>query len=536
MSETDHLPDLTHVDWAPTRDAGLARLRAFVPMAGRAYARGRNLDRGPQDRSNVSALSPWIRRRLVTEQEVLAAVLQQHRLADAQKFVDEVFWRSYWKGWLQQRPQVYARYRLGCTQWLARLELALQWDAGRDLDVARRYQQAVAGRTGIACFDAWMQELLTLGWLHNHARMWFASLWIFTLKLPWELGAALFEHHLLDADPASNTLSWRWVAGLHTRGKHYVARAENIRVNTLGRFDPQGQLDEQPAALTEAASALNDDRALAEPVWQPGWALGWEVLERASQLLDGRRVALLLHDEDLSLQPWLARVADGGLNIVAVAGLQRAAERGLVGLGPGLAPPKGPVRVPQPVPMRGPIRGSSGRPVTGSKTGSMTGSVSPTSTPVTASIPAQSTPTTPIIPTPAERFRQAAIADALQRAAWAFGLLPEPAPAPAHAPHASPDPCTPLLAADQLAAWAAAAGVTDVVTPLAPVGPTAQALQQAEQALAQAGVRLTVVPSDYDRMTWPHATAGFFKFREHIPGFVQTLMRTAASDDRACLV
>lgn len=449
-------------------------------MAGRAYARGRNLDRGPQDRSNVSALSPWIRRRLVTEQEVLAAVLQQHRLADAQKFVDEVFWRSYWKGWLQQRPQVYARYRLGCTQWLARLELALQWDAGRDLDVARRYQQAVAGRTGIACFDAWMQELLTLGWLHNHARMWFASLWIFTLKLPWELGAALFEHHLLDADPASNTLSWRWVAGLHTRGKYYVARAENIRVNTLGRFDPQGQLDEQPAALTEAASAFNDDRALAEPVWQPGWALGWEVLERASQLLDGRRVALLLHDEDLSLQPWLARVADGGLNIVAVAGLQRAAERGLVGLGPGLA-----------------------RHAT---------------------------------PTPAERFRQAAIADALQRAAWAFGLLPEPAPAPAHALHASPDPCTPLLATDQLAAWAAAAGVTDVVTPLAPVGPTAQALQQAEQALAQAGVRLTVVPSDYDRMTWPHATAGFFKFREHIPGFVQTLMRTAASDDRACLV
>jgi deoxyribodipyrimidine photo-lyase len=58
--------------------------------------------------------------------------------------------------------------------------------------------------------------------------MWFASIWIFTLRLPWPLGAAFFQAHLQDHDAASNTLSWRWVAGIQTPGKHYLARAENI--------------------------------------------------------------------------------------------------------------------------------------------------------------------------------------------------------------------------------------------------------------------------------------------------------------------
>ena len=52
--------------------------------------------------------------------------------------------------------------------------------------------------------------------------MWFASIWIFTLKLPWQLGADFFMQNLLDGDPASNTLSWRWSAGIHTKGKNYI--------------------------------------------------------------------------------------------------------------------------------------------------------------------------------------------------------------------------------------------------------------------------------------------------------------------------
>jgi deoxyribodipyrimidine photo-lyase len=83
--------------------------------------------------------------------------------------------------------------------------------------------------------------------------MWYASIWIFTLKLSWQSGADLFMRHLLDGDAASNTLSWRWVAGLQTRGKHYLARADNIERFTQGRFNPVGQLDETAEPLSETS-------------------------------------------------------------------------------------------------------------------------------------------------------------------------------------------------------------------------------------------------------------------------------------------
>jgi deoxyribodipyrimidine photo-lyase len=81
-----------------------------------------------------------------------------------------------------------------------------------------------------------VHELIETGWLHNHVRMSFASIWCFTLRLPWQLGAAFFYEHLLDACPASNTLGWRWVVGLQTAGKTYLARADLIRDLSGGRF------------------------------------------------------------------------------------------------------------------------------------------------------------------------------------------------------------------------------------------------------------------------------------------------------------
>jgi deoxyribodipyrimidine photo-lyase len=114
--------------------------------------------------------------------------------------------------------------------------------------------------------------------------MWFASIWIFTLRLPWQLGAALFMRELLDADPASNTLSWRWVAGLHTRGKHYVARADNIARFTEGRFDPRGQLNESALPISETAEL---------PRAQP--------LPQLPQADPSQRSVWLLHSEDLSI-------------------------------------------------------------------------------------------------------------------------------------------------------------------------------------------------------------------------------------------
>jgi hypothetical protein len=67
--------------------------------------------------------------------------------------------------------------------------------------------------------------------------MWFASIWIFTLELPWQLGAEFFMQHLFDGDAASNTLGWRWVAGVQTQGKHYLASEWNIKKFTNNRFN-----------------------------------------------------------------------------------------------------------------------------------------------------------------------------------------------------------------------------------------------------------------------------------------------------------
>lgn len=211
----------------PTRAVGLQRLAGFVPRAGEAYAKGRNTDVGPDGRQAVSELSPWLRHRLLTEHEVISSVLAQHDPRTAQRFVQEVLWRTYWKGWLQMNPAVWTRYQT-------------ERDAPRGSGLAKAVAQAEAGATGIEGFDDWARELVATGYLHNHARMWFASIWVFTLGLPWALGADFFLRHLLDGDPASNTLSWRWVAGLQTVGKTYLATTENIQQFTDGRFSPKG--------------------------------------------------------------------------------------------------------------------------------------------------------------------------------------------------------------------------------------------------------------------------------------------------------
>jgi hypothetical protein len=267
------------MDFTPTRARGLARLAKFLPAAGRRYAENRNADDGPAPggRGNVSQLSPWLHAGLLGEAEVLEAVLGQHSPRAAEKFVAEVFWRIYFKGYLEQRPAIWGDFAKGRDAALA----AVEANAG----LRTAYAAAVEGRTGIQAFDTWAHELVGTGYLHNHARMWFASIWIFTLRLDWRLGADFFLRHLMDADAASNTLSWRWVAGLHTKGKHYLARADNIARYTSGR--PEGALAAK--GLAEDAVPLGEAQDYARqalnlpPPPEPG--------DLAAPF------ALLLHDE-----------------------------------------------------------------------------------------------------------------------------------------------------------------------------------------------------------------------------------------------
>jgi hypothetical protein len=260
-----------------TRVEGRRRLAAFLPRAGTAYNERRNFVAGP-DHANVSGLSPWVQKRLLLEEELVAAARLRWGFHGAEKFIQETYWRTYWKGWLERRPEVWTRWRAAVPRLRA------------ELTPERRaiHEAARAGRTDLACFNAWAKELTTTGWLHNHARMWFASIWIFTLRLPWELGAAFFYEHLLDGDAASNTLSWRWVAGLQTPGKTYLARADNI-----AKY--QGD-DLAPAAYQLAAEAFAITEAPLRQVAPPERPTRWT--ELASGVGAGP-VGLWLHPEDL---------------------------------------------------------------------------------------------------------------------------------------------------------------------------------------------------------------------------------------------
>lgn len=207
-----------------SREEALHRLEAFLDQVP-AYERTRNFDR--HGHTGVSRLSHWIRYRVITEEECVRAVLKRHSLEAAEKFLQEILWRTYWKGWLEMRPAVWSSYLSETVQ------------LTEDYRDNETYKTACKGRTHLSFFNDWTQELVNTGYLHNHTRMWFASVWIFTLKLPWQLGAAFMYHHLLDGDPASNTLSWRWVGGLHTPGKIYVARPDNIAKFSEGRWNPK---------------------------------------------------------------------------------------------------------------------------------------------------------------------------------------------------------------------------------------------------------------------------------------------------------
>ena len=381
----------------PTRAAGLQRLAQFLPRADLAYAARRNEDL--PGHPHVSGLSPWIRHRLVTEAEVITAVRAAHPQG-AEKFLAEVWWRTYWKGWLEMRPQVWADYAAGVMA--AQNRLAVEGG------LRAVWQDACAGSTGIDGFDHWARELVSTGWLHNHARMWFASIWIFTLRLPWELGADFFLRHLMDGDPASNTLSWRWVAGLHTPGKTYLATAENIAKNTGGRFRPKG--------LAAVAEPL---RIAGHPAPRPA-PVGEDWADVPS--------LLLLHEDDLDAT-WIAP-------LLSVAGL--AALTATAGRSPGV---------------------------------------------VAAGV---------------TEFVAGAVADALARHGDAQA------------------PVFDREGLEALADHAGRLGVRQVVTPHAPVGPVASTLRKLRPLLLARGITLVQALSRHDREAWPHATHGFFRFREAV--------------------
>ncbi len=212
------------MNFGTSRASAIENLNRFVDQNLFEYSKLRNFDYGPDNRSNISCLSPYITHGVISELEVIKKSLSKFSFSKNEKFIQEVLWRTYWKGWLELRPNVW-------TDYLNELKKIRE-----EFKDNQNYRNAIGGNTNIECFNEWIKELKETNYLHNHARMWFASIWIFTLDLPWQLGAEFFMKHLYDGDAASNTLGWRWVAGIQTQGKNYLASEWNIKKFTNNRF------------------------------------------------------------------------------------------------------------------------------------------------------------------------------------------------------------------------------------------------------------------------------------------------------------
>ena len=227
-----------------SKAAALNKLNNFVEKNLSEYSKLRNFDFGPENRTNISGLSPYITHGVINEKEVIEKSLSKFSFSKNEKFIQEVLWRTYWKGWLELRPNVWTDYLI---------ELNKIREEYKD---NQNYNNAINGKTNIECFNYWVTELKENNYLHNHTRMWFASIWIFTLELPWQLGAEFFMQHLYDGDSASNTLGWRWVAGIQTQGKHYLASEWNIKKFTNNRFNNIKLNDTAPPKVSEKTYSI----------------------------------------------------------------------------------------------------------------------------------------------------------------------------------------------------------------------------------------------------------------------------------------
>jgi len=227
-----------------SRAKALNQLNNFVENNLGEYSKLRNFDFGPEKRSNISCLSPYITHGIINEKEVIQKALSKFSFSKNEKFIQEVLWRTYWKGWLELRPNVWADYLVELNQ------IKNEFRDNKD------YIAAIEGKTKIDCFNEWVNELKENNYLHNHTRMWFASIWIFTLELPWQLGAEFFMQHLYDGDAASNTLGWRWVAGVQTQGKHYLASEWNIKKFTTNRFNNIKLNENAPPKVSEKTYSI----------------------------------------------------------------------------------------------------------------------------------------------------------------------------------------------------------------------------------------------------------------------------------------
>lgn len=199
------------------REAAEKALQTVDPVR---YAKTRNFLTGA-----VTRLSPYLRYGVLSLAEVKKYVLNKIQQPDeATKLINELGWRDYW-----QRLYV----KLGNGIWEDREEYKTGYSAK---EYAPELPEDIAtGTTGLVCIDSFSQQMCQTGYLHNHARMWMAAYMVHWRRIRWQVGAIWFLEHLLDGDPASNNMSWQWVASTFSH-KPYFFNRENLERYTNGVY------------------------------------------------------------------------------------------------------------------------------------------------------------------------------------------------------------------------------------------------------------------------------------------------------------
>lgn len=189
----------------------LQRLEQIKPLA---YAHTRNFIDG-----NVTYLSPYISRGVISLKQVARQALKQHQPYQVQKFLQELAWREYWQRvWQHMGDKIFA-------------------DIKQPQQNVLHHQLPAAvdnAATGIEALDKHIIALYETGYMHNHVRMYVSSVACNIAQAHWLMPSQWMYYHLLDGDVSSNALSWQWVAGSFSSKKYYCNQ-DNINRYTYSK-------------------------------------------------------------------------------------------------------------------------------------------------------------------------------------------------------------------------------------------------------------------------------------------------------------
>lgn len=204
------------------------------------YARTRNHLSGA-----VTRLSPYFTHGILQPRDVMDHLKRVHGVDACAKLLSEFGWREYYQRVWQAKGN----------------EIWRDLKQDQEPVISKNLPLAVKeAHTGIAVIDDAVAELMDTGYMHNHARMWVASVVVNIAQTDWRNPAKWMFYHLLDGDLASNTLSWQWISGSFSHRK-YIANQENL--NRFSGSEQRGTyLDVSYEALAELeVPQVMDERA-----------------------------------------------------------------------------------------------------------------------------------------------------------------------------------------------------------------------------------------------------------------------------------